>query len=60
MNNKYKKFKGNKRITHQRIEDNTYRSSKNILQNIKLKNNQIIISGKHSTLSALKNTQRKL
>ena len=60
MNNKYKKLKGTKGTkTSKRLKFVT----KNINQfskNIKLPTNQVIISGKHSTLSALGNRKRKL
>jgi 23S rRNA (guanosine2251-2'-O)-methyltransferase len=60
MNNKYKKIKSNKRIRPQRTEDSIYKNSNKFSKNINLNNNQIVISGKHSTLAALKNTNRKL
>jgi 23S rRNA (guanosine2251-2'-O)-methyltransferase len=60
MNNKYKKFKSNKGIKPLITEGAFYKNTKNYSKHINLKNNQIIISGKHSTLSALKNCHRKL
>ena len=60
MNNKYKKFNTHRGTKPQKIEENLYKNSRSFSNNIQLKNNQIIISGKHSTLSALKNTARKL
>jgi 23S rRNA (guanosine2251-2'-O)-methyltransferase len=60
MRNKPKNFKINKGIKPPRTEDTAYKNRNSFSKHIKLKNNQIIISGKHSTLSALKNTHRKL
>ena len=67
MNQKLKRQNFNKNINNKNSKDhrpeNNYNSNKNISksQNIlKLSSNQTIISGKHSTLSALKNQNRHL
>ena len=60
MNNKNKKFKINKGIKSPRIEGIEHKNKNDYSKHMKLKNNQITISGKHSVLSALKNTHRKL
>ena len=60
MNNKHKKFKINKGTKPPRIEGIDYKNKNDYSKHMKLKNNQITISGKHSVLSALKNTHRKL
>ena len=60
MNNKYKKFNSNRGIKPHKTATTLKKNTPNFSKNINLKKNQIIISGKHSTLSALKNTNRKL
>ena len=60
MNNKHKKFKINKGTKPPKIEGIDYKNKNDYSKHMKLKNNQITISGKHSVLSALKNTHRKL
>ena len=60
MNNKYKKFKSNKGTRPQITGNFIYKSSNKFSKSINLNDKQILISGKHSTLAALKNTQRKL
>lgn len=60
MNNKHKKLKSNKGTKTSKKLGFSPKNINNFSKNFKLQTNQVIISGKHSTLSALGNRKRKL